>query len=54
MQEYRDKPQNFVAPTGAEIKARTGRNVALALALLTFVILVFVTMVSRGVIPTPG
>lgn len=51
MREYRDKPQNFVAPTEAEIKARTKRNIALALALLTFVILVFLTMVMRGELP---
>ncbi len=52
MREYRDKPKHFVEPTDAEIKARTKRNVALALALLGFTAFVFVTMVSRGVLPS--
>ena len=51
MKEYRDKPKNFVEPTDAEIKARAKRNIALAAGLLLFVILVFVTMVSRGQLP---
>jgi len=51
MQEYRDRPTKFAEPTPEEIKARTKRNVALALGLLLFVILVFVTMVSRGQLP---
>jgi len=40
MQEYRDKPTKFSEPTEAEVKARTKRNIALALGLLFFVILV--------------
>ena len=51
MQEYRDRPKNFAKPTYAEVKARTKRNIVLALSLLFFVILVFVTMVSRGQLP---
>ena len=51
MQEYRDKPNKFVEPTKEEVKARTKRNIALALGLLLFVVLVFVTMVSRGQLP---
>ena len=51
MKEYRDTPQKFVEPSAEEIKARTKRNIALALGLLLFVILVFVTMVSRGELP---
>lgn len=51
MQEYRDRPTEFSEPTQAEVKARTKRNVALAVGLLLFVILVFVTMVSRGELP---
>jgi len=51
MQEYRDKPSKFVQPTDAEVKARTKRNIALALGLLLFVVLVFATMVSRGILP---
>jgi hypothetical protein len=51
MQEYRDRPTKFSEPTQAEVKARTKRNITLALGLLFFVILVFVTMVSRGELP---
>lgn len=51
MQEYRDRPKKFSEPTEAEVKARTKRNIALALGLLFFVVLVFVTMVSRGELP---
>ena len=51
MQEYRDRPTQFSKPTDAEVKARTKRNIALAGGLLLFVILVFVTMVSRGELP---
>ena len=51
MKEYRDTPKTFVKPTAVEIKARTKRNIALAAGLLLFVILVFVTMVSRGHLP---
>jgi len=51
MVEYRDKPKNFAEPSEAEIKARSKRNIALALVLLAFVILVFVAMVARGELP---
>lgn len=51
MKEYRDTPKAFAEPTVEEIKARTKRNIALAAGLLLFVILVFVTMVSRGHLP---
>ena len=51
MQEYRDRPTEFSKPTEAEVKARTKRNIALALGLLFFVVLVFATMVSRGHLP---
>ena len=51
MTEYRDKPTEFAEPTPEEIKARSKRNIALALGLLIFVVLVFVTMVSRGQLP---
>jgi len=51
MQEYRNRPTKFSEPTQDEVKARTNRNIALALGLLLFVVLVFVTMVSRGQLP---
>ena len=34
MQEYRDRPKQFLKPTDQEVKARTKRNVVLALGLL--------------------
>ena len=43
--------QNGYEPTPAEIKARSRRNVAIALLLAAFMIFVFVTIVSRGVNP---
>lgn len=54
MTEYRDKPTQFAEPTKAEIKARSKRNIALALVLLLFVVLVFLTMVARGPLPNAG
>ena len=51
MQEYRSKPTKFSEPTKEEVKARTKRNIALALGLLLFVVLVFATMVMRGKLP---
>ncbi len=48
MKEYRDKPEHFVEPSKAELKARNRRNVAIALSLAAFMLFVFVTMVSRG------
>ena len=51
MTEYRHKPTKFAEPTADEIKARSKRNIALALALLLFVVLVFLTMVARGPVP---
>jgi hypothetical protein len=52
MREYRDKPKNFIAPTEAELKARGKRNVALGIGLAAFMVFVFVTMISRGQIPS--
>ena len=51
MAEYRNKPKDFHRPTSQELKARNKRSVAIALGLALFMIFVFVTMVSRGVIP---
>ncbi len=52
MAEYRNKPKTFHEPTPAELKARNKRNMAIALALGLFMVFVFVTMISRGVIPS--
>lgn len=51
MVEYRDTPKKFAEPSEAEIRARSKRNIALAVGLLIFVALVFLTMVSRGQLP---
>jgi len=48
MVEHREKPDGFVEPTKDELKARTRRNVAIAIALVVWVVFVFVTMISRG------
>ena len=52
MAEYRDKPKDFHEPTPEELKARSRRNVAIAVSLAVFMVFVFVTMISRGVIPS--
>lgn len=52
MAEYRDKPKNFHQPSPEELKARGKRNIALAVSLALFMVFVFVTMISRGVIPS--
>lgn len=52
MAEYRDKPKSYHQPTPEELKARNKRNVAIGIALAVFMIFVFVTMISRGVIPS--
>lgn len=52
MAEYRDKPKEFHEPTPEELKARGKRNIAIAVSLALFMIFVFVTMVTRGVIPS--
>jgi len=48
MKEYRSKPESFVEPSEAELRARNRRNIGIALALLGFMVFVFVTMVTRG------
>jgi hypothetical protein len=46
--EYRDTPQQFIAPTEAELKARNKRNAAIAISLALFMLFVFVTMITRA------
>lgn len=48
MKEYRSKPESFVEPSEAELRARNRRNIGIALALLGFMVFVFATMVTRG------
>lgn len=48
MAQYKDKPQNFVEPTPAEIKARTKRNIAIAFGLIGFMAFIFITSIFRG------
>lgn len=47
MREYRNEPTEFAAPTQAEIRARTGRNIAIAFGLVFFLILIAVSIVLR-------
>lgn len=47
MPEYRNEPTEFAAPTRAEIRARTGRNIAIALGLVLFLVLIAVSIVLR-------
>ena len=48
MKEYRDQPTEFAAPSEAELRARTQRNWALAGGLLTFMVVVFFSMLARA------
>ena len=48
MPEYRDEPTEFAEPTRDEIRARTRRNVAIALGLLAFMVLVAISLVMRS------
>jgi tetrahydromethanopterin S-methyltransferase subunit G len=47
MPEYRDEPKEFAEPTRAEIRARSGRNIAIALGLVIFLVLIAVSIVLR-------
>ena len=51
MREYRQEPTEFAEPTREEIRARTRRNVAIALGLVGFMVLVAISIVMRS--PTP-
>ncbi len=46
--QYSDTPTRFIAPTEAELKARNKRNYALAIALVAFMLFIFVTMITRA------
>ena len=48
MKEYRDQPTQFAAPTEAELRARASRNLAIAVGLLAFMVVVFFVMISRA------
>lgn len=45
--QYRDRPQHFVQPNDAELKARNKRSIAIAIGLATFMAFVFITMITR-------
>lgn len=47
MPEYRNEPTEFAEPTRAEIRARTGRNIAIAVGLVFFLILIVASIVLR-------
>ncbi len=47
MPEYRDEPTIFAEPTREEVHARSWRNVAIALGLVGFMVLVAITIILR-------
>ena len=48
MPEYKEQPTEFAAPTPDEIRARSRRNIAIALALIVFMGLVAFSIVVRS------
>jgi hypothetical protein len=48
MKEYRNTPTEFAEPTREEIRARSWRNVAIAVGLLGFMLLVAASVVMRS------
>jgi hypothetical protein len=47
MPEYRDEPTKFAEPSPAEIRARSKRNIAIAVGLVFFLVLIAVSIVLR-------
>lgn len=45
--QYRDRPQHFIQPNDAELKARHKRSIAIAIGLAAFMAFVFITMITR-------
>ncbi|MGB6229200.1 MAG: hypothetical protein WBF53_03620 [Litorimonas sp.] len=48
MPQYDGKPTEFAEPTRAEVRARSWRNVAIALTLVGFMVLVAASIVLRS------
>lgn len=48
MAQYDGKPTEFAEPTREEIRARTMRNIAIAVGLLGFMLLVAASIVMRS------
>lgn len=48
MREYRNEPTDFAEPSADEIRARSRRNIAIALVLLGFMGLVAASIVMRS------
>ncbi|GLQ20988.1 hypothetical protein ACFFUB_07480 [Algimonas porphyrae] len=48
MPEYRNEPTDFATPSVAEVRARTRRNIAIALTLIGFMLLVAASIVMRS------
>mgnify|MGYP001795561022 CR=1 FL=1 len=48
MPEYRDEPTEFAEPSAAEVRARSRRNIAIALILVGFMVLVAASIVMRS------
>lgn len=48
------EPKEFYEPTEAELKARSKRNIAIGVLLALFMVFIVFTIVSRGIVMTPG
>ncbi|WP_298916839.1 hypothetical protein [uncultured Algimonas sp.] len=48
MPEYRNSPKDFAEPSREEIRARTLRNIAIAVGLVGFMVLVAASVVMRS------
>ncbi len=48
------EPEEFYEPTEAELQARKKRNLAIAALLALFMVFIVFTIVSRGIVMTPG
>lgn len=48
MPEYRQEPKEFAKPSRDEIRARSRRNIAIAVGLIGFMVLVAISIVLRS------
>lgn len=48
MPEYRQEPTEFAEPSRDEIRARSRRNIAIAVGLIGFMVLVAISIVLRS------
>lgn len=48
MPEYRDEPKQFLEPSREEVRARSLRNIAIAIGLVGFMALVAISVIARS------